>query len=136
MLRFRNLCPLILLLLFAGCSGNVGLKGTVTFLDDDSPLTVGTVALLKDGKIARGDIKPDGTYVVGFESERDGLPPGTYQIYILGFIPLIPPPHFPMSRFAHFCQNGCPAPEFSGQPTTYLRTFVPISQVRLQSGQT
>ena len=39
----------------------------------------------------------------------------------LGFIPLIPLPHFPMSRFVHFCQNGCPAPEFSYPFSRYWR---------------
>ena len=71
--------------LATGCgSGNVGLRGTVTFSDDGSPLTVGTVGFLKDGKIARGTIKKDGTYIVGFEKETDGLPPGQYNVVITG----------------------------------------------------
>ena len=74
----------VLLLFFAsvGCSQNVGLRGKVTFSDDGSPVPVGTIAFLKDGLIARGDIKPDGSYVVGFERETNGLPPGDYQVFV------------------------------------------------------
>ena len=78
-------CSIVLLTLFTGCgSGNVGLRGTVTFSDDGSPVTTGTVAFRKDGRIARGDIKGDGTYIVGFERESDGLPPGKYEVFIAG----------------------------------------------------
>jgi len=81
----RLFCPTILLALVVGCgNGNVGLKGKVTFSDDGSPLTTGTVAFRKDGKVAYGTLKADGTYVVGFEKEADGLPPGRYQVYISG----------------------------------------------------
>ena len=78
-------CSVVFLMLIAGCGGeNVGLKGKVTFSDDDSPVTSGTVAFRKDGKIARGDIKEDGTYVVGFDKVANGLPPGKYQVFISG----------------------------------------------------
>jgi hypothetical protein len=39
---------------------------------------------VKDNFMARGMINPDGTYTVGSLSESDGLPPGTYQVYISG----------------------------------------------------
>ena len=85
MLRLFSLCcSTILLTLVVGCGSNVGLKGKVTFSDDGSPVPSGTVAFRKDGKIARGDIKEDGTYVVGFEKEADGLPPGKYEVFISG----------------------------------------------------
>ena len=77
-------CSLVLLSLVVGCSGNVGLRGKITFSDDDSPVTAGTVAFRKDGRIARGDIKEDGTYIVGFERETDGLPPGKYEVFLTG----------------------------------------------------
>ena len=80
----KHITIFALFLFLAGCSGNVALKGTVTFSDDNQPVPAGTVVFLKDGKIARGNINPNGTYVVGFEGVADGLPPGTYQVYISG----------------------------------------------------
>ena len=80
----RLFCSAVLLTLIVGCSDNVGLKGTVTFSDDDSPVTAGTVAFRKDGKIARGDINKNGKYVVGFEKESNGLPPGKYEVFLTG----------------------------------------------------
>ena len=82
---FYCFCAAFLLALVVGCgSGNVGLRGTVTFADDGSPVTSGTVGFRKDGRIARGDIQPDGTYVVGFERIADGLPPGRYEVFVTG----------------------------------------------------
>ena len=75
-------CLTFLVSLTIGCSGNVSLSGKVTYSDDGSPVPIGTVAFLKDGKIARGRIKEDGTYIVGFEKETNGLPPGMYEVFI------------------------------------------------------
>jgi len=69
-----------------GCNRNVGLSGKVTFSDDGSPLPLGTVGFQKDGKVARGIIKEDGTYVVGFDRPENGLPPGKYDVYIAGAV--------------------------------------------------
>ena len=85
MSRFHCFCSVVLLSLIVGCSGgNVGLRGVVTYSDDGTPMPVGTVVFRKDGKIARGDIKEDGTYIVGFDKETNGLPPGKYEVYISG----------------------------------------------------
>lgn len=86
MIRFRSFGFLVLSALFvAGCgNSNVGLKGTVTFSDDGSPVTLGTIGFRKDGMVARGDIKEDGTFVVGFEKEANGLPPGVYDVFLTG----------------------------------------------------
>ena len=77
---------LILFSLFlVGCSdGKVPLKGKVVFSDDQSPLTVGTVVFTTDTFSARGDVTSDGTYVMGSVSAKDGLPPGTYKVYLIG----------------------------------------------------
>ncbi|MDR1963644.1 MAG: hypothetical protein LBQ50_07685 [Planctomycetaceae bacterium] len=72
------------LLLFSGCGDKVGLGGKVTFSDDGSPLVTGTVCFETDTYLARGTLKPDGSYVVGSLSEKDGLPPGNYRVYISG----------------------------------------------------
>jgi len=74
----------LLLLVLAGCGPNVGLKGKATFRDDGSPVPVGTVCFETDSYLARGDLKPDGTFTVGSLKQNDGLPPGKYRVYISG----------------------------------------------------
>jgi hypothetical protein len=82
---FSIFCAFALVAILAvGCNNNVPLKGKVTFTDNGEPLTQGTVAFLKDGIVSRGTIQPDGTFVIGTEKVSDGLPPGTYQVYITG----------------------------------------------------
>lgn len=71
------------LLMMTGCGDKVGLGGKVTF-EDGSPLATGTVCFETDTYLARGTLKPDGTFVVGSLSEKDGLPAGTYRVYISG----------------------------------------------------
>ena len=72
------------LLMLVGCGSNVGLKGKAVFSDDQSPVTTGTVCFETDTYLARGDLKPDGTFVVGSLKANDGLPAGTYCVYISG----------------------------------------------------
>jgi hypothetical protein len=69
---------------FIGCSKNQGLSGKVTFSEDGSPLTVGMVCFenAENGKLGRGEINTNGTYVVGFESDKNGIPKGTYKVFI------------------------------------------------------
>jgi len=70
-----------------GCGGGkVGLRGKVTFSDDDSPLTVGTVCFETDTFIARGVLQGDGSYSMGSMSNSDGLPPGIYRVYVTGAV--------------------------------------------------
>ena len=75
---------LFLLLLLSGCSENVSLTGKVSFSDDKTPLTKGTVIFENDQFVAKGDVSADGTYVVGSYSQKDGIPKGTYQVYVTG----------------------------------------------------
>jgi hypothetical protein len=87
-----------LLFLAVGCNGgNCSLKGKVVFSDDQSPVTAGTVCFLGKDGLARGNIDQKGNYVVGFTEERDGLPPGTYQVYLTGteLSELVPGSSFP-----------------------------------------
>jgi len=70
------------LLFIVGCGENVSVSGRVVFSDDGTPLTQGTVCFVSDVGIARGTIGSDGRYVVGSIGARDGLPPGTYRIYL------------------------------------------------------
>jgi len=82
MKRFATL--LLALLFAAGCgSGNVRLGGTVTF-DDGTPLTTGAVIFSTDSFMARGTIGEDGKYDMGTYGAADGLPAGTYKVYISG----------------------------------------------------
>ena len=77
---------LVLLVVSLGCgSGKVGLTGKVTFSDDNSPITAGAICFEgSDGKTGRAEIKPDGTYRAGFDGDGDGLPKGTYKVYLTG----------------------------------------------------
>ena len=77
-----NLLLLLVLLCAAGCGTNVPMGGTVTFSDDGSPLTAGTVFFTTDTFEARGMLQSNGTYTIGSVTQADGLPPGKYQVYI------------------------------------------------------
>ncbi len=72
---------LLAVVLCLGCSKNLKVSGKVTF-SDGSPVTFGTVAFVTDTFYGSGAISSDGTYVMGSTKERDGLPPGTYKVYI------------------------------------------------------
>lgn len=80
--------PLILFSLiclsFLGCGDKVGLKGKVVFSDDGAPLTVGTVCFSTPTFQAKGDIDAQGNFTMGSIAEADGLPPGKYQVSIIG----------------------------------------------------
>jgi hypothetical protein len=72
-----------LFLLCSGCSDNAGVRGKITF-PDGTPLTVGTVAFTNSaGFFARANIQPDGSYRMGRIKDGDGIPKGTYLVYIL-----------------------------------------------------
>ena len=77
-----SLIALLVLLCAVGCSDKIKLGGTVTFSDDGSPLTAGTVIFSTDTLEARGDIQADGTYKMSSDVAGDGLPPGKYKVYI------------------------------------------------------
>jgi len=74
----------VLLSVLVGCGGHVGISGKVTYSDDGSPLTVGTVVFRNGNLISRGNIQSDGTYTMGSRSAADGLPQGNYQVYVFG----------------------------------------------------
>ena len=72
-----------LLIVVVGCGSNPSLKGRVVFADDQTPLDSGTICFVSDKGIARGTIGPGGNYVVGSVGKNDGLPPGTYRVYLV-----------------------------------------------------
>ena len=126
---------------FSACSKQVPMSGKVTFSDDQSPLTCGTVFFETDTFQARGEIKPDGTYTIGTHSEKDGLPPGTYRVFVVGatvqdpsvqpgpnrppiILPLIDP-KFETGRTSGLTVNVGPSTkrfDFSVDPNTTTKT--------------
>lgn len=71
-----------LLFLAVGCNRNCGVKGRVVFSDDQTPLIRGTVCFVNEDGMARGIIDKNGYYVVGYTGKKDGLPRGSYKIYL------------------------------------------------------
>ena len=53
-------------------------------MEDGTPLTRGLVCFETDTYRARGTLTADGTYRVSSEKANDGIPPGTYKVYIFG----------------------------------------------------
>lgn len=84
-MKYRRLFLSFTLLLFAiGCNGKVPLTGTVTFSEDGAPLTKGAVFFQSATVLAQGPLKPDGTFQVGTDEADDGLPRGSYQVFLVG----------------------------------------------------
>ena len=81
MYKYHSLFIAFVILAFVGCSQNVKLGGKVTFPDGE-PLTSGMIIFSNDDFLARAEIRSDGTYDVGSLAQKDGLPPGTYRVYI------------------------------------------------------
>lgn len=82
-MQVKNFIPLLIVIPFlVGCGGQPGLRGKVVFSDDKSPLTQGIVTFTSDKGIARGELDKNGNYVVGSLKAKDGLPPGTYKVYL------------------------------------------------------
>ena len=92
-MKFK-LFALLVLALCIGCSENVSLRGTV--LDENgNPITIGVVNFVSEQGLSRAQIQSDGSYVVGTLKERDGLPRGTYRVYVTNaeiYVPSQAPP--------------------------------------------
>lgn len=81
--RIGELVMVAVILCAVGCSEKVKVSGKVTF-PDGSPLTVGKVTFETATFVASGTLREDGTYALGTLSERDGIPPGLYKVYVAG----------------------------------------------------
>ncbi len=84
--RLAVAAALVLIVSGAGCGRRMyPVHGTVT-LEDGRPLTRGIVIFegQHDGiaVMARGEIKPDGSYQLSTEKPGDGAPPGKYRVQI------------------------------------------------------
>jgi hypothetical protein len=84
---FRLAGLALLLIVAAGCGGptTYPVRGKAVF-KDGTPLTGGLVVFRPvDEKLqvsARGDIQPDGSFILGTYKEGDGAVPGKYQAAI------------------------------------------------------
>lgn len=68
-------------LVVSGCGGRCQVTGKVTF-SDGTPLTFGTVTFSNSSTVCKGEIQEDGSYRMRTFKPGDGVPPGTYKIYI------------------------------------------------------
>lgn len=77
-------CPFIfamILALTAGCGKNCSVSGRVTY-PDGTPLTFGEVAFETETFYAKGPIDSNGYFKMGSSNPGDGVPKGTYKVYI------------------------------------------------------
>jgi len=65
-----------------GCGNKVQIRGKVTFEEDGSPLTFGTVKFVGEKTQATGHIQKDGTYRLGEVKPGDGIMPGLYRVTV------------------------------------------------------
>ena len=65
----------------AGCGGRSQVSGKVVF-SDGTPLTYGTVNFTNNEVACKGQIEKDGTFKMRTFKPGDGVPPGTYKIYL------------------------------------------------------
>ena len=85
MIRFLMLsCLLCVSIMAIGCGENkVPLHGQVVFAEDKVPLNGGMVFFETDTYRARGGIDSEGNYTVSSTGKNDGIPPGTYHVYVM-----------------------------------------------------
>ncbi|MCL2744580.1 MAG: hypothetical protein FWE67_12080 [Planctomycetaceae bacterium] len=105
-------------LLGGGCDSKQKLTGKVTFSDGEV-LTVGTVVFSTPDFISRSFIKPDGTFNVGTYKAGDGIPPGTYKVFVIEAFES--DPHDPSGDSL----NPLVAKEFTTAETTPLSITIP-----------
>ena len=75
---------LTVLVVVIGCSNKMPFGGKVTFSDDGTPVTRGAVFFESPTLVGQGKINADGTYAIGTDKMTDGLPAGTYRVYLVG----------------------------------------------------
>ena len=65
----------------AGCGGRSQVSGKVVF-SDGTPLTYGTVNFTNNEVVCKGQIEKDGTFKMRTFKPGDGVPAGTYKVFI------------------------------------------------------
>jgi len=98
-----SLCFTIGLTIGCGSDGNkMKISGTVTFSDDGSPLTTGTVMMTSSTKYVRGDLNDKGEYSLGELKDGDGVPLGEYRVSICGaYEATLPDPPYSTPSYIH-----------------------------------
>jgi len=82
MKRLLSLCvPVVICLVSFGCGSGSKVTGKVTF-PDETPLTIGKVMFTDSSISAFGTIDKNGNYSMGLLKDGQGIPPGTYKVYI------------------------------------------------------
>jgi len=124
-----TLCMLFPLL---GCGPNVSMSGKVVYSDDKTPLTTGVVCFESDTHAARGKLNENGEYKLGSKTDKDGLPPGNYRVYISGaFNQEVPP----TARSEETAMPG--SKPFDAQAAQGAMTIIkPLIAVKYGSGTT
>ena len=79
--KLLALFSVLLLVACVGCGGRSQVHGKVVF-SDGSPLTYGTVNFTSGEVMCKGQIEKDGTFKMRTFKPGDGVPPGTYKVYI------------------------------------------------------
>ena len=86
-MKHHSIFILLFLVFVAGCgNSHVKMSGRVIYEDDGSPLTTGTVLLCTPTMQARGHLDKNGYFDVGTLGDKDGLPPGIYEVGIVGAV--------------------------------------------------
>ena len=116
--RFLFSTLLLCVWCLTGCWQNVQFSGKIVYDDDDAPLTVGTVVFTTETFQAEGPLMSDGTYRLGSLSPKDGLPPGTYTVFVDGA--------------AEYLEDGTVIPFI--HPDYLKRTTTPLTCVVDRSG--
>jgi hypothetical protein len=65
----------------SGCSGKTKISGTITF-SDGTPVTQGNVVFDNGTNSYFGTIKNNGTYITGGNKQVEGIPNGTYKVWL------------------------------------------------------
>ncbi|GHT26926.1 hypothetical protein FACS18942_05300 [Planctomycetales bacterium] len=83
----KNFFPvlIVLLTLLTGCSDKVKITGQVKF-DDGEPVNFGQVIFDGNNKSFFGNIRKDGHYAPGEIKDGDGVPYGTYKVWLAGTV--------------------------------------------------
>ena len=74
----------VIIIAAVGCgNNNVKVSGKIT-LEDGTPVVGATVIYISGITQGRGTTNAEGVYSLSFEKTNDGIPPGTYQVLIVG----------------------------------------------------
>lgn len=73
---------MLLLVVSTGCGDKSSVSGKVSF-DDGTPLNVGKVMFTDGTNSGFGKINEKGEYKMGMTKEGEGMPNGSYQVYIM-----------------------------------------------------